>query len=198
MPTTQNIPAHASTFEEPESPRDLLVDSIALEAATGSTTAQLAVRFGYTYGGMLALQKRDGFKERVGYYGKRLEDMRLVAARKILLHTPNLLANELAVALQGEDPATGTIDVDKASKPASQKARQYLLDKVMPSVTKVETTVETINAPETKQVLTALRDVLQRVASERTVTTTNYSILDSPHVLEGADALPSPLLEKQP
>ena len=198
MPTTQNIPAHASTFEEPESPRDLLVDSIALEAATGSTTAQLAVRFGYTYGGMLALQKRDGFKERVGYYGKRLEDMRLVAARKILLHTPNLLANELAVALQGEDPATGTIDVDKASKPASQKARQYLLDKVMPSVTKVETTVETINAPETKQVLTALRDVLQRVASERTVTTTNYSILDSPHVLEGTDALPSPLLEKQP
>lgn len=178
----------------------MLVDSIALEAATGSTTAQLAVRFGYTYGGMLALQKRDSFRERVGYYGKRLEDMRLVAARKILLHTPNLLNSELAVALQGEDPKTGEIDVEKASKPASQKARQYLLDKVMPTTTRVESTVETINAPETKQVLTALRDVLQRVVSERTVDmgAASYSILNSPHVLEGTAALPSPLLEKQP
>ena len=197
MPTNEGIPAATVTLSEPVTPREMLVDSIAMEAATGSTVAQLATRFGYTYGGMADLVRRDDFQERVVWYGKRLEDMRYVAHRKLLLHLPNLLNNELAVALQGEDPATGTINVEVASKPASQKARQYLVDKVLPTTTRVENAHETIDSPEQREVLIGLRQVLDRVVNERKLVGPTYDILASPHILEGVDALPSPLLAKK-
>jgi hypothetical protein len=177
--------------------REVLVDQIALEAATGSSVSQLAQRFGYSYSGMRTLTLRDSFQERVIYYSKRLEDMKLVAQRRIQLHLPPLLDNEIAVALSGQDPTTGAIDIEKASKPASQKARQYLIDKVMPTTTRVETTNELVNAPETREVLTELRTVLRRINDERGSVERNLSILESPHVLEGTAALPSPLLIKQ-
>lgn len=196
MPTG-STPAHTSVLEAPVTPREYVVDAIALEVATGSSRAQLAARFGYTAGGIAGLCERDDFKVRVQYYAKRLEDMKYVSQRKLLLHLPKLLDNELAVALAGQDPDTGDISVDTAAKPAAQKARQYLIDKVMPTTTRVESTVETANAPETREVLVELRNVLRRINDERsTVVDTNYSILDSPHVLEGVAALPSPLLAK--
>lgn len=198
MPLTSGTPASSLVLDEPSTPREVLVDAIALECATGATTAQLAVRFGYTYGGMAGLCGRDDFQRRVLYYSKRLEDMKHVAHRKLLLHLPKLLDNELAVALMGEDPVTGTIDITKAASGASQKARQYLVDKVLPTTTRVETTQETVNAPETREVLTELRTVLRRINEERGPVGVGRSILDSPHVLEGVAALPSPLLEKQP
>lgn len=198
MPVSTGQPTAAVLLDEPATPREVIVDAIALECATGSTTAQLAVRFGYTYNGMAALCKRDEFQVRVAYYSKRLEDMKHVAHRKLLLHLPKLLDNELAVALMGEDPVTGVIDITKAASGASQKARQYLVDKVLPTTTRVETTQETVNAPETREVLSELRTVLRRINDERTPVGAGRTILDSPHVLEGVAALPSPLLEKQP
>ena len=197
MPTTEGIPIATVTMEEPSTPREVLVDSIAMEMATGSTVAQLATRFGYTYGGMSGLVRREDFQERVRWYGKRLEDMRHVAHKKLLLHLPNLLNSELAIALQGEDPATGAINIEIASKPASQKARHYLVDKVLPTTTRVEQTTETINSPEQREVLVGLRRVLDRVVEERRLVGPTYDILASPHILEGVDALPSPLLAKK-
>ena len=124
--------------------------------------------------------------------------MKEVAQRRIQLHLPPLLDNELAVALSGQNPETGVIDVKVASMPAAQKARQYLIDKVMPTTTRVESTSEVVNAPETREVLSELRTILKRVNEERSVSVNrNLSILESPHVLEGVAALPSPLLVKQ-
>ena len=196
MPTN-DLPASTEILDEPTTPRELRVDSIAMEAATGATVAQLAARYGYTYGGMRQLMGREDFQSRVVWYGKRLEDMRYVAHRKLLLHLPNLLNSELALALQGERP-DGSIDVELASKPPSQKARQYLVDKVLPTTTRVETSNEVVDSPEQREVLQSLRKVLDRVVEERKLVGPVYDILESPHVLEGTAALPSPLLAKEP
>ena len=67
MPTNDDVVAHTSTLEEPSTPREIVVDAIALECATGSTVAQLAQRFGYSYSGMRMLTLRDEFQARVTY-----------------------------------------------------------------------------------------------------------------------------------
>ena len=184
--------------DSPETPREIRVDAIALELASGASVSQLAAKFGMTYGGMYALVQRDETKQRVVYYAKRIEDMKQVAQRKILLHTPMLLDSELAVALAGYNPDDGSVAVDVAAKPASQKARQYLIDKVLPTTSRVENTHETVDSAGQHELLSALRGVLDRVVQERTITVSDYSIADSAHVHEGTDALPSPLLEKLP
>ena len=55
MPLARDATPSTVLLEEPATPREALVDAIALECATGATVAQLAVRFGYSYGGMARL-----------------------------------------------------------------------------------------------------------------------------------------------
>ena len=187
-------PEHGSVILEPETPREMVVDAIALEAATGSSVSQLARRFGYTYGGMYALCTRADFVARRDYYRKRILDEKYVGQAKVLLHLNPMLDAHLSVALPTN--SEGELDPVLAVSKVSIAAREYLIDKVMPTVTKVESTNEVKNAPETVEVLTELRTVLRRINSEREGIR-DISILDSPHVLEGTAALPSPLLAEK-
>lgn len=190
MPTPG--PTHVSALDEPLPQREAVLEAIALEAATGSSVAQLAARFGYSYNGMYTLTKRAEFVARRDYFQKRLEDERFTAQRKLLLHLPEMMDAHLAIAVPKDD--SGNLILAQSLTKQSMQAREYLIDKVLPTTTRTEQVSQQVNAPETIEVLTELRTVLRRINDERSGRTT-LDIEASPHVYEGVEALPSPLLK---
>lgn len=183
----QDLPIYLDDDADDLSGRETQLEAIAIEAASGATCAQLARRHGYTYGGMSRLLTRESVHERVAYYQRRLRSELTTSQAKLLLNLTSLLDRELALALplsaDGETPAPDVA--------GSQKARQYLIDKVLVPTSKIETTTTLGTNKETAEAITEFRNLLRRINEEAGQRTKGREVLDSPHVREGQAALPA-------
>lgn len=179
--------------------REHLREVVALEVATGERLSRIAERHGYTYAGMHGLVEHPETQLLINHYRARLDEQKVFAAKKVLLHLSDLTERELDLALpdrmEGWDSMPAEVKMKALGSPASQKARHYLMDKVWPTVQKVEGTLTHENAPETAEVLVEFRDLLRTMREQRSQRT--LDILSSPHVKEGAAALPSPLAHRE-
>jgi hypothetical protein len=178
------------------SSRDALIDAVALEVAAGTRPGVLAKRFEYTLSGMHSLVASPAVQERVHYYRKRLEWEKDAAQKKVLLQLGDLTDAELKVAIpKFEDGTPPEVQWKALIHPASQRARHYLMDKVWPTVQRVDHAHEVAVNAGTTAVMESFVTLMERLDREQEARTVD--ILASPHVKEGADALPSPLASRQ-
>lgn len=194
-PTPLNLGPTDAYDERPApiSARDHLLEVVAMEVATGTKLAVIARRHDYSYGGMRALIESEALQERVGYYRRRLEYAKDIAQKKVLLHLDALTDTELNVALpfDGNEEVPYAVKLKAQSSAVSQRARQYLMDKVWPTVQKVDHSVEHQMGAAEMEVIQSFKGLMDRLKAEKAERT--IDILASPHVKEGVDALPSPM-----
>lgn len=169
--------------EQPEGLRDMRLEAIALAAAAGEKCADLARKYDYTYSGMQALLKRPDMQDRIKVAHTQIQESVVIAQTRLALSLPDLVERELKVALP--------VSMDESVTPVSQKARHFLIERVMPVTSRIEqTTVHEVNGA-LASVATEVRDLL--VGLNNAAATRRRNILDSPHVLEGEKAIPKAL-----
>lgn len=164
------------------------------EAAKGLSPSGLAKMFGLTIRKVERLLMNDEVKAQITEASRRLSKVGDYARNKLLSAAPDLIEAQLEVAL-GRQPALDKDDrpmLNENGEPLTRweydvrermLAGRYCLDKILPTITKVEMDS---GAALSQDLALALRDNLEAL---RKLPPTP-SVLLSPHVHNGKDAVP--------
>lgn len=163
-----------------------------LDAASGFSPAALAHKYGLTSLKVERMLRNPEVQAQLAACVKRLSKIGDYARNKLMASAPELIDAQLEVAL-GRDyemDDNDTILMGEDGRPVMKwkygtqermQAGRYCLDKILPTITKVEETHTTVPS----EAILSIRDSLAALA-----TLPRPSILNSPSVYEGRAALP--------
>jgi len=165
-----------------------------LDAAQGLSPTGLAKKYGLTIRKVEVLLRNKEMQAQIAECARRLSKVGDYARNKLIASAPDLVDAQLEVALardmvldEHDRPITGDDGRPRTTWRYDTRERmaagRYCLDKILPTITRVEQEVQQVPS----EAVLSIRDSLAALTAKPA---NGAGILDSPYILEGEKAVP--------